>query len=293
MSADPYRNSAGPADPGKFTYDGFGNLTDKTPTVGSTPALHVTVNVATNQISTSSGYGYDASGNLAGGQGFSASYDVQNRMATFVPTSGGTEYYSYGPDNMRVWKKTPTAGEEVYFYGAQGEKLGRFGYGTGVFTTLRRSVYFGARILTETQDRLGSWWDQGGYYPYGEAQNSGNNDFDKFATYYRDGKFGGATSGTSVVSKFLSQALPQQLPTALPTVTNAGLQYSKILGRVIRRWAPIEGYTSLYLDFLNFTKCVEHGWVRLAISTAPKGFLPSLLVQWRRARLSMSCLSPT
>ena len=106
---------------------------------------------------------------------------------TYVPTSGGTEYYSYGPDNMRVWKRPPSGNEEVYFYGAQGEKLGRFGYASGVFTTLRRSVYFGARILSESQDRLGSWWDQGGYYPYGEAQNSGNNDFDKFATYYRDG----------------------------------------------------------------------------------------------------------
>jgi len=134
--------------------------------------------------STPYGYTYDATGNLAAiTNQFSASYDVQNRMAWYAPTSGGTEYYSYGPDNMRVWKKPPSGNEEVYFYGAQGEKLGRFGYGSGVFTTLRRTVYFGARVLTEGLDRLGSWWDQGGYYPYGEAKNSGFNDFDKFATY--------------------------------------------------------------------------------------------------------------
>jgi hypothetical protein len=38
---------------------------------------------------------------------------------------------------MRVWKKPPSGAEEVYVCGAQGEKLGRFGYGSGQFTTLR------------------------------------------------------------------------------------------------------------------------------------------------------------
>jgi len=174
-----------------FTYDGFGNLTDKTPTSGAAPALHVLVTAATNRLSTSSGYGYDATGNLTSGPGFLyATYDVQNHMATYVPTSGGTEYYSYGPDNMRVWKKPPSGPEEVYFYGAQSEKLGRFNYGTGVFTTLRRSIYFGARVVNEGQDRLGSVPDHGGYYPYGEAQTAGFTDQDRFATYYRDGTSG-------------------------------------------------------------------------------------------------------
>jgi RHS repeat-associated protein len=143
---------------------------------------------ANNRISNSSGYGYDATGNLTSGPGFLyATYDVQNRMATYVPTSGGTEYYSYGPDNLRVWKKPPSGPEEVYFYGAQGEKLGRFSYGTGVFTTLRRSIYIGARVVNEGQDRLESVPDHGGYYPYGEAQTAGFTDQDRFATYYRDG----------------------------------------------------------------------------------------------------------
>jgi YD repeat-containing protein len=38
-------SNAGWAD--SYTYDEFGNLTDKTPTAGSPPALHVTVNAAT------------------------------------------------------------------------------------------------------------------------------------------------------------------------------------------------------------------------------------------------------
>jgi YD repeat-containing protein len=53
-----------------FTYDGFGNLTDKTVTSGAAPPLHMTVNAANNRISTS-GYGYDATGNLTSGPGVS------------------------------------------------------------------------------------------------------------------------------------------------------------------------------------------------------------------------------
>jgi RHS repeat-associated protein len=130
--------------------------------------------------------------------------------------------------------------EEVYFYGAQGEKLGRFGYGSGVFTTLRRTVYFGSRVLTEGLDRLGSWWDQGGYYPYGEAQNSGFNDFDKFATYYRD--------GTSLLdyarNRYYSSTLGRFI-SADPFVNSAGLgdpgswnRYAYAGGDPVNRFDP-------------------------------------------------------
>jgi len=45
-----------------YTYDGFGNLTDKTPTAGSPPVLHVAVNAANNQLV---GYAYDVNGKAA------------------------------------------------------------------------------------------------------------------------------------------------------------------------------------------------------------------------------------
>ena len=44
-----------------------------------------------------------------------------------------------------------------------------------------------SKWLNEGQDRLDSTRNQGGYYPYGEAQTPGNLDQDRFATYYRDG----------------------------------------------------------------------------------------------------------
>src|ERR1051326_7951198 len=39
-------------------------------------------------------------------------------------------------------------------------------------TEYRRSACLGARILTESQDRLGSWWGQGAIIRKREAQNS-------------------------------------------------------------------------------------------------------------------------
>ena len=88
-----------------FTYDGFGNLTDKTQTGGSPPALHVTVNPATNQIYSDT---YDANGNLTTIPAqMQLTYDAENRVATAFPSSGGTETYGYTPDNKRVYRKEP------------------------------------------------------------------------------------------------------------------------------------------------------------------------------------------
>ncbi|MGH9663494.1 MAG: hypothetical protein ACRD9L_03605, partial [Bryobacteraceae bacterium] len=77
------------------------------------------------------------------------------------------------------------------------------------------------------------------------------------------GKFSGATSGTSLISSFLSKVLPQQLPIAVPTITNAGLQYTTVLGRALGRWVPIAGWVLLAYDTLpaanNFIDCVHNG----------------------------------
>jgi RHS repeat-associated protein len=60
--------------------------------------------------------------------------------------------------------------------------------------------------------------NQGGYYPYGEAQTPGNLDQDRFATYYRD--------GTSVLdyarNRYYSSALGRFM-SADPYVNSAGL----------------------------------------------------------------------
>ena len=122
-----------------FTYDGFGNLTDKTVTSGSPPPLHVTVNPATNQI-----YGdtYDANGNLTNiPNQMQLTYDAENRVATVLPSSGGTETYGYTPDNKRVYRKEPNGTQVTYAYGVFGGGLAAFNGSTG--QTLGRNVYFG------------------------------------------------------------------------------------------------------------------------------------------------------
>ena len=46
-----------------FTYDGFGNRTTQSLTKGSGPTVSLSINAANNRIN-SSGYTYDANGNL-------------------------------------------------------------------------------------------------------------------------------------------------------------------------------------------------------------------------------------
>jgi RHS repeat-associated protein len=172
-----------------YTYDGFGNLTDKTPTAGSPPALHITVNAATNQIN---GDTYDANGNLISAPQFGGSYDVENR----VVRSG--DIYSYSPDNLRVWKLRSNSTEEIYYYDPAGRRLGVYristsGYGP-YLDVVSTNVYFGGYLLTSSgtvvMDRLGSNVLGTRYYPYGEEYKTTTQDRDKFATYYRDGTTG-------------------------------------------------------------------------------------------------------
>ena len=103
-----------------FQYDGFGNLTAKVLN-GTTQTIGVTA--ATNRLSSAT---YDANGNMTSGAGGSFGYDVANRMVSAVETGGGAEYYSYAPDNKRIYRQTVNGGtvtEEWTFYGARGEKL--------------------------------------------------------------------------------------------------------------------------------------------------------------------------
>jgi hypothetical protein len=69
---------------------------------------------ANNQISTG-GYLYDNNGNLTTMAGTTLVYDVRNRAASISPSGGGTEKYSYAPDNARVWKQKPDGHQEICF----------------------------------------------------------------------------------------------------------------------------------------------------------------------------------
>jgi len=99
------------------------------------------------------GYGYDANGNALD----VGSYDVENRTVN-VPkaynpdTQSQTEFYPYGADNKRVWKRRADGTEELYFYGITGQHLGTYNpalvYANGYLAAaINTSLYFGSRAI--------------------------------------------------------------------------------------------------------------------------------------------------
>ncbi len=187
-----------------YGYDGFGNLTAKTPTAGTPPSLSQAANPANNRIV---GYSYDANGNQLGAPGFTGSptYDVENRMVA----APGVQY-AYDSQNKRVWTATVDSsnnltGQTANFYGVNGQKIGSYSlavsYGVGQLVEFadppaNLAIYFGGKRVATTQggtttsywqDRLGSNRNSGSrYYPWGEDRSTPSNDQVRFATYTRD-----------------------------------------------------------------------------------------------------------
>jgi RHS repeat-associated protein len=166
-----------------YTYDGFGNLTGKTPTQGYAPAM------------TGSADSNATVGALNG------QWDVEKR-----PMTQSTSFYVYDPWGRRIWKQWydttyGTTNCEAYFYGATGQKLESYSCtysATSLGATLEGiNTYFAGKMLSEkgvfiATDRLGSVrGDSNGvtmsYYPWGEERGQGTTDNrTKFAGYYRD-----------------------------------------------------------------------------------------------------------
>jgi RHS repeat-associated protein len=176
-----------------YTYDGFGNLTDKTPT-GGAPLLEVATHAGTNHIT---GETYDANGNttsfIVGENEYSYTYDYENRLVT---SAGDT--YSYGPDNLRTYKIQPNGNEYVYFYDPFGRRMGAYQISSpgweeqNVYCVCGETtaLWFAGTNLTNANgnlpDRLGSVTSGNGFFPYGEEYTTPTVDGDDFATYYHD-----------------------------------------------------------------------------------------------------------
>ena len=186
-----------------FGYDGFGNMTLKTLSIGggspganSAPVVDPTTNRLTS--------GYDANGNMLTGYGLTMTYDGRNRVAS-ASQMGGMEYYGYAPDNKRIYRWNAAAGtEEFTLYGAQGERLGTFAWATPGspqygFVPTETNVWFGKKLINRwvvyggvgplpvMRDRLGTDRETGArYYPYGDEITSTANGAEKYGTYFRD-----------------------------------------------------------------------------------------------------------
>jgi len=114
--------TAGPQWGLSWTYDGFGNRLSQNVTKGSGPVVWLTVNAATNRISTF-GFSYDAAGNLIQWPGgtvtISAEYDVEGRMSRVTWDGNVVEQHLYDARNRRV-----KSGGTLQLYGLGGELLG-------------------------------------------------------------------------------------------------------------------------------------------------------------------------
>ncbi|MBI4889281.1 MAG: hypothetical protein HY821_01570, partial [Acidobacteria bacterium] len=165
-----------------WSYDGFGNRLAQNVTKGSLIGPVISVNPATNRISTG-GFSYDANGNMTqwplGGNTITGNYDVENRLA-----SVDTTVYRYNAANQRV-----VVGDVYYdsdprysVYGLNGELLGEYrkcsGHGGSYYPCNRSErVYFAGRWMGTMVDRLGTVGVTS--YPYGEGNP-------EFATYRKD-----------------------------------------------------------------------------------------------------------
>ena len=178
-------------------------------TKGSAPALNVSVDPATNRITTG-GYSYDANGNLTGMPMLAMSYSVDNRMASSTWGSDPAWQYGYDPWGRRVWRQLAGSNTDcIAFYGVDGNLLGTFLFNGGTYYPQydfgSGYVYFGKRLIQERAfvaagqsyqpaithpDRVGSVVYRENtalrYFPYGEEPTTTEQNHAKFATYFRD-----------------------------------------------------------------------------------------------------------
>lgn len=186
-----------------FTYDGFGNLTGKTPTAGHTgTTMSLSIDPATNHV-LNAGFGYDPNGNMIGFPTSSGTqsltYDVANRSGGFWfdienrPLDRGGVWNLYGLNGERL--ETVTLG--WYQYQINSQNWVAYGY----MSQLTANRYFAGRLIqsngqTVVVDHLGSVRaNEAGqkfeYYPYGEEITPVNpQNREKFATYTRESATG-------------------------------------------------------------------------------------------------------
>jgi len=156
------------------------------------------VDPTTNRIN-SSGYSFDAAGNLTAMPGITSMvYDTSNRLSQ-ATVAGGTEKYGYNPAGQRAWMLSTSGQYTVYFYGVKGELLATYhhDYGSCHCTAAAGPyVYFAGKKIWDgagmVEDRLGSKVETSGasatsYYPYGELKSGTAS---QYATYLRNGRTG-------------------------------------------------------------------------------------------------------
>ena len=101
-----------------YSYDRYGNRVTQTPLQGGY-SFNPTINPANNHISTS-GYTYDAAGNMTNDSYHTYTYDAEGNVTQV--DSGSTAQYVYDVFNRRIHVQTPSATTE-YTYDYAGRRI--------------------------------------------------------------------------------------------------------------------------------------------------------------------------
>jgi RHS repeat-associated protein len=255
-----------------FTYDRYGNRTNQTVTAGTGPANSVSVSSTTNRITTS-GYGYDASGNMTNDGSNTLTYDAENRMLSSAGSLGSATY-SYDGTGLRV-VKTSSAATTIYIFDGS-NVVAEYSSGSSVSSPAMEYVYMDGQLLTKIEsgatnyyhaDRLstrlvtdssGNTAAQQGHFPFGEAwymngsatkwqftsyerDPESSNDYARFR--YRINRVGRFSTGDPVRS--LRTAEPQNF-NRYSYVANDPINRKDPLGREAAYCGPPQSSRSMY-----------------------------------------------
>lgn len=180
-----------------WTYDRYGNRTAQTVTAGTAPSNSVSVSATTNHITTS-GYTYDANGNITNDGQNVITYDAENRVVSAADGSG-TATYAYRSSGRRATKLF--GGTTTTYIFSRDNVIAEYSNGTlsEEYTNLGQVMlasydsgtlhyhhhdYLSVRMTTDTN---GNEIGQQGHYPFGEDWYMTNTTVERhFTTYERD-----------------------------------------------------------------------------------------------------------
>ena len=180
------------------TYDRYGNRLTQSLPVPSTVAVDAT----TNHITTS-GFAYDAAGNMTNDSINALTYDGENRAITSTQ-SGATYNYSYDGHGLRVKKAPPTGSATLYIFSGP-KVIAEYTSGAAPASPSSEYVYSGSQLIATlagattiyhhadhlsarvSTDSNGSTVRSFGHYPFGETwYETGTASKWKFTSYERD-----------------------------------------------------------------------------------------------------------
>lgn len=176
-----------------WTYDRWGNRWQQNVTAGTGPAPQLSFNTSTNQIATS-GYAYDAAGNMTSDGTHTYTYDAEGNMTKV--DSGSTATYTYDALNQRVRIDSPSGGIE-YVFNPMGQHTSSFNAANHAVSAdwmfwgaSQFAVYSNNQTLFDQHDWVGTErmrTDAQGHVngsfqslPYGDGYTVSGNDWDQY-----------------------------------------------------------------------------------------------------------------